>query len=73
MQTENHEENVVSLFDRQKPSSRPEANKANSAATNEESFDFETVMRRNAENKQRLSKERKKSNKGVIRSYRLKH
>ena len=70
MQTENHEENVVSLFDRQTQS--PKSGEKNDSPVNE-SYDFEAVMRRNAENKQRLSKERKKSNKGVIRSYRLKH
>ena len=38
----------------------------------DEEFCFEEVMRRNHENKQRLSKERNKSNSSVIRSYRLK-
>ena len=38
----------------------------------DETFCFEEIMRRNLENKQRLSKERNKANSSVIRSYRLK-
>lgn len=34
---------------------------------------FAETMRRNAENAARMKKEREKANKGVIRSYRLKH
>lgn len=34
---------------------------------------FAETMRRNAENAARIKKEREKANKGVIRSYRLKH
>lgn len=34
---------------------------------------FEEVLKRNAENKRRQEEERAKANKGVIRSYRLKH
>jgi molecular chaperone GrpE (heat shock protein) len=34
---------------------------------------FKEVLRKNEENRQRMKKEREKANKGVIRSYRLKH
>jgi hypothetical protein len=34
---------------------------------------FEEVLKRNAENKRRQEEDRKSANKGVIRSYRLKH
>ncbi len=35
--------------------------------------DLELIQKKNAANAERLKKERAKSNKGVIRSYRLKH
>lgn len=39
----------------------------------EEILSMEEVALKNKRNKERLEKERKKANKGVIRSYRLKH
>jgi hypothetical protein len=38
-----------------------------------EELSFEEVVKRNKENAERMKKEREKANKGVIRSYRLKH
>lgn len=72
MQTENHKEEskVVSLFDKARESS---ASKEIEAKKAEEDFDFETIVRRNMENKARMNKERSKANRGVIRSYRLKN
>jgi hypothetical protein len=58
-------ENVVSLFDR-KPKKKVEKKI-------DKEFDFENIMKRNSESKDRLSTDRKKSNKGVIRSNRLKN
>ena len=55
---------VVNLFDRKVEEKKEE--------TEEETMSFEEIMRRNAENKERMRKERAKANKGVIRSYRLK-
>lgn len=71
MQTENGQDNkVVSIFNRTpnksatttQPEQKPEQN-----------FSWEEIQRRNEENRQRMKKEREKANKGVIRSYRLKH
>lgn len=48
--------------------------KEESAPKKEEGdFTFEELMKRNEENRKRMQKEREKANKGVIRSYRLKH
>ncbi len=63
---------VVSIFERNE-----EKKKANENSSEEdvaaEDFTWSDVMKRNAENASRLKRERDKSNKGVIRSYRLKH
>ena len=59
-------ENVVSLFGNNKK-------KKEEKKTSSEEFDFETIMKKNSESKSRMSADRKKSNKGVIRSYRLKN
>lgn len=40
---------------------------------NEDGYDFEAIMKRNAENDKRLKSDREKNNRGVTRSYRLKH
>ena len=37
-----------------------------------EKFDFEEIMKKNEENEKRKKEDRKKANKGVKRSYRLK-
>jgi hypothetical protein len=66
MQTNDQSQKVVSIFDRKKDSTQKNAKES-------ESYDFENTMKRNAENNARMKKERSKSNRGVIRSYRLKH
>ena len=69
--TEPSNSNVVSLFDR----AREIKNRKEEIVVEEdvESIDsFSEVMRRNAENKARMAKERSKANQGVIRSHRLK-
>ena len=53
MQTDNPENKVVSLFDRAKSEDKPKAEMKNEG---EEGYDFETIMKRNAENKGRQSK-----------------
>jgi hypothetical protein len=55
---------VINLFDREVEEKKEE--------TEEETMSFEEIMRKNAENKERMRKERAKANKGVVRSYRLK-
>lgn len=58
---------VVSLADRKnKKESEPKAE-----AQTETSF--EETIRKNKETAERMKKDREKANKGVIRSYRLKH
>lgn len=66
MQTNDQSQKVVSIFDRKKDSTQKTAKES-------EGYDFENTMKRNAENNTRMKKERSKSNRGVIRSYRLKH
>lgn len=55
-------ENIKSLGD---------DNKSEDEAPSE--FTLVAIQKKNAENKKRLEEERAKANKGVIRSYRLKH
>ena len=64
-------QNVVSLFNKAKATEAEVALEAQAAADSEESF--EDVMRRNAETKEKLRKERLKSNQAVLRSYRIKN
>jgi len=66
----NQDDKVVSIFDRNKTSQKSAQTEQQSS---EPDYDFETTMRRNLENKSKLQKERSKSNRGVIRSYRLKN
>lgn len=69
MQTDNNQGKVVSLFGRAKEAPA----KAEKNEETQEDYDFEAIMKRNADNRNRLSKDRKKANRGVVRSYRLKH
>ena len=65
MSNENsNESKVISLFERgpKEPKSEKDTDE----------LSFEEIMKRNFENKERMKKDRLKSNKGVIRSYRLK-
>ena len=71
MQTGNGQDNkVVSMFDRQH---KTEASATSISSETKESFSWEDIQRRNDENRSRMKSEREKANKGVIRSYRLKH
>lgn len=70
MQTDNQTTKVVSLLERSQNRKKESDQKD---TNNVENYDFETAMKRNAENQARMKKERSKSNRGVIRSYRLKH
>tara|TARA_B100000902_G_C27131199_1_gene823689 strand:+ start:721 stop:942 length:222 start_codon:yes stop_codon:yes gene_type:complete len=65
-QGQKNEGKVVSIFD-SKAATRKVAEEENT-----EELSFVEIMRKNAENFDRMRKERTKSNKGVIRSYRLK-
>ncbi|RYZ57334.1 MAG: hypothetical protein EOP07_10190 [Proteobacteria bacterium] len=74
METRNDRETkVISLKDRANQSSpKPDqSSPAPQAAPSD--FDFATIMKRNSENANRSLTDRDKANKGVIRSYRLKH
>ncbi|WP_141734839.1 hypothetical protein [Oligoflexus tunisiensis] len=69
MQTENGQDNkVVSIANR-----TPKNATTTQSEQKQESFSWEEIQRRNEENRLRLKREREKANKGVIRSYRLKH
>jgi hypothetical protein len=69
MQTGNGQDNkVVSIANRsQKTATNSQSNET------PENFSWEEIQRRNEENRARMKTEREKANKGVIRSYRLKH
>ena len=69
MQTDNQKENVISMFDRKKTPEKVEDSKASHSGE----YDFEQTMKQNADRKSKMQNERSKANKGVIRSYRLKH
>ena len=67
MSNENsNESKVISLFERAPKEPKSETEK------DTDELSFEEIMKRNFENKERMKKDRLKSNKGVIRSYRLK-
>ncbi len=62
-------EKVVSIFSHASLKKRPEQPSDDEDAT---PTNFADIMRQNAEKKRKLEEERKKANKSVIRSYRLK-
>ena len=55
--------NVVNIFDKRKK---------DKPVKKQDESDFAEIMRKNAENKARMAKERAKANQGVVRSHRLK-
>lgn len=60
---------VRSIFEKKKEEPpKPELTKEEQAA-----YDFEADMERNRKLKERKAKERLEANKGVLRSYRIKH
>jgi len=70
----NQQDNIVSLFATRK--AKAEAEAAAEAKTEEKapsSESFTELMRRNAENDERLRKERLKANSSVLKSYRIKN
>lgn len=62
------QDKVVSIFAARRKQEPVTSNKADSEAN----ASFEDIMRRNAENLDRIRRERLQSNKGVLKSYRLK-
>ena len=58
--------NVVSLFDRQRKVDEI------GAEVEPKELDFMTIMKKNRDAKERMKKDRNKSNRSVLRSYRLK-
>lgn len=68
---EQRNDNVISLFDQKKAVSAGQLASGHSEEINDEQA-FLEVMRRNAENQQRLRQDRNKANKSVLRSYRIK-
>ncbi len=66
------ENKVISLADRAKGVSTNEATETPAPAAPQD-FDWGAIMKKNNDNGGRLQSERSKANKGVIRSYRLKH
>ena len=66
-------DNVVSLFERAREiKAKKEEVEEDVSEEKTPVESFTDIMRRNAENKARMAKERSKSNQGVIRSHRLK-
>jgi len=72
---ESNKEKVVSIFSaRQKvavPASQ-ESGQVESHDANGDAKSFDEVMRKNAENLERMRRERLQANKGVLKSYRIK-
>lgn len=74
MHTGNERESkVVSINERNQSKKKNEAEASGTETEVATDFGWSDVMKRNAENRSRLKEEREKANKGVIRSYRLKH
>ena len=63
-----NQENVINLFAKK---SAKESSNSEKSDEEKKSESFAEIMKRNAENKERVKQERLKANKGVIRSYRL--
>jgi hypothetical protein len=67
------EDNVVSLFGA-KSKNEKQAKSTNSDSSEiSDEIAFEEAMKRNEENRRRMMKERNNANKGVLKSYRIKH
>jgi hypothetical protein len=63
------DEKIVSLKDFKKNQEKQD----DATEKQETQAGFDEIIRKNKENQERVKREREKSNKGVIRSYRLKH
>lgn len=70
METENK---VISLADRAKGVQAPKSETPEVTPAAPQDFDWSTIMKKNNDNGSRQQTDRAKANKGVIRSYRLKH
>lgn len=66
------ETKVISLAERAKGNSAAQPAETVTPVAPQD-FDWSTIMKKNSENGNRLQGDRAKANKGVIRSYRLKH
>ncbi len=67
------ESKVISLKDRSSKTSESAPSNAQPQAVAPAEFDWSSIMKRNSDNGSRMQNDREKANKGVIRSYRLKH
>jgi hypothetical protein len=63
-----NQDKVVSIFAARRKQLEPNGKKADT----DPNASFDDIMRRNAENLDRIRRERLQSNKGVLKSYRLK-
>ncbi|MBC7533987.1 MAG: hypothetical protein H7318_20665 [Oligoflexus sp.] len=72
METRNERETKVISIKTQ-GSQAPDQNSSTPAPAAPADFDWGSIMKRNSENVNRSQTDRDKANKGVIRSYRLKH
>ncbi|MES2745894.1 MAG: hypothetical protein V4655_10735 [Bdellovibrionota bacterium] len=66
------ESKVISLADRAKGNSASDPSQEVTPVAPQD-FDWGTILKKNSENGSRQMTDREKANKGVIRSYRLKH
>ncbi|MEZ4741156.1 MAG: hypothetical protein R3B45_01690 [Bdellovibrionota bacterium] len=73
LNNESDKNNVLSLFGARSSNEKSSKDQIEQNATPEGSDPFAEAMRRNEENRKRMMKERLKANKGVLRSYRIKH
>lgn len=68
------QDNVVSLFAaRENAKKGVKATQNVEASQKDEDLSFEEIIRRNKETADRMKRDRKKSNKSVLRSYRIKN
>lgn len=70
MQSEEEPKNIIEL--NPKPNTSEEPKEEVKTKNPESEFDFSKLIKKNADSKNKVQEERSKSNKGVIRNYRLK-
>jgi hypothetical protein len=68
---ESNKDKVVSIFSARQKADSQTPDKSSDAET-QSGLSFEEVMRKNAENLDRMRRERLQANKGVLKSYRIK-
>jgi thiamine pyrophosphokinase len=64
------ENKIVSIFDKKYDNKKTEKKTEDKTDTE---MSFEEIQERNRKNKERVEQERLKANKGVLRSYRIRH